>query len=95
MMPTTYSHSSMVRIMKTWYRWAGMHPDRLIESDGSDEEAHVVVGENQDWGGIGGSSSKKREIEETIEAERKKLGSSATFTSNEDCATMIEDGRIH
>jgi len=51
----------------------------------SDEEAHIIVGEDEEWGGIGGSSSKKRKIEETIEAQRKKLGSSATFASNEDC----------
>ena len=72
-----------------------MYPDRLVEFDVSDEEAHFVVGEDEEWGGIGGSSSKKRRIEETIETDRKKLGSSATFASNEDCATMIEDGRIH
>ena len=57
-MPTTYSHSSMVRIKKTWYHWAGMYPDRLVEFDVSDEEAHFVVGEDEEWGGIGGSSSK-------------------------------------
>jgi len=94
-MPTTYSHSSVVRIMKTWYRWAGVHPDRLVESDVSDEEAHFVVGEDEEWLRIGGSSSKKRKIEEIIEAKRKQLGSSVTFASSEDCATMIEEGRIH
>ena len=69
--------------------------DAFIEYNGSNvsnEEACIVVGEDKEWGGICGSSSKKRRTDETIGARREKLGSSATFGGYEDYVTMIEDG---
>ncbi|EKM50179.1 uncharacterized protein PHACADRAFT_264762 [Phanerochaete carnosa HHB-10118-sp] len=63
-------------------------PNGLIEYDGSNAED-----EAEEWGGISGSTSKKRKRGgDEQDKKRKKLRSLPTFASYEDYAKLIEDG---
>ncbi|EPQ53171.1 CBF-domain-containing protein [Gloeophyllum trabeum ATCC 11539] len=62
-------------------------PDSLIPYDGSDGESDA-----DEWGGLSGTSNKKRKHKEKEPSRRKKLKSLPTFASYDDYKKLIEDG---